>query len=133
MNVVEVVAAVIVCSECVLAMQKGAGPWRGRWEFPGGKVEPGESPEEALRREIAEELRMNIRVERFLRTVEYDYPKFHLRMHAYLCCIEEGAPHLEEHEAALWVRAEGLDALPWLPADVGLLEDVKACLTKAAE
>lgn len=132
MKYVEVVAAVVVCSKCVLVTQRASGPWRGKWEFPGGKVEPGESLQGALLREIQEELRMDVSVDRFLRTVEYDYPEFHLTLHAFLCSIVAGEPHLEEHSAALWLRTENLDALPWLPADACLLEDVKACLGESA-
>ena len=92
------------------------------WEFPGGKVESGESPEEALKREIQEELETKIVVERFITTVEYDYPKFHLIMHCYLCCIESGNLILKEHEAAKWLRKSDLYSVDWLPADKAVVD-----------
>ena len=107
MKTVEVVAAIIVRDGCVFATQRGYGAWKDWWEFPGGKIEPGESPEAALVREIREELSAEIVVDRFLTTVEWDYPEFHLKMHCFLCSLagSEGGSglHLNEHEAARWL------------------------------
>lgn len=128
MNTIDVVAAVIRVGNRVLATQRGYGEWRGSWEFPGGKTEPGESPSQALVREIREELCLHIHVGRLLRTIEYDYPTFHLRMHCYLCEMAGGRLTLEEHEAALWVGADDLEKLDWLPADRELLPELRACL-----
>ncbi|HIX19159.1 MAG TPA: (deoxy)nucleoside triphosphate pyrophosphohydrolase [Candidatus Akkermansia intestinigallinarum] len=128
MKTIDVVAAVIRVGNRVLATQRGYGEWRGSWEFPGGKTEPGESPSQALVREIREELCLHIHVGRLLRTIEYDYPTFHLRMHCYLCEMAGGRLTLEEHEAALWVGADDLEKLDWLPADRELLPELRACL-----
>lgn len=118
MKTIEVVAAIIHDVDGrIFATQRGYGEMKDGWEFPGGKVESGESPEEALEREILEELDTKIVVERFITTVEYDYPKFHLIMHCYLCCIESGNLILKEHEAARWLTKEQLDSVDWLPAD----------------
>ena len=106
----------------IFATQRGYGPWRGWWEFPGGKIEAGESPEEALKREIAEELETQIEIERLLRVVEYDYPEFHLSMHCYRCQLSGPAPRLKEHEAACWLAPEELGSVRWLPADLQLIE-----------
>ena len=95
------------------------------WEFPGGKMEVGESPEEALKREIREELSADISVDKFLCTVEYDYPKFGLKMHCYICSLQTGALHLNEHEAARWLTKDNLDSVKWLPADEIVIEDVR--------
>ena len=122
MNQIEVVAAIIHDTQSrIFATQRGYGEWKDYWEFPGGKMEPGESPEEALRREIWEELETRIVVERFVQTVEYDYPKFHLTMHCYWCRVESGSLTLKEHEAAKWLSQDQLDNLNWLPADKALL------------
>ena len=115
---IEVVAALIVKEGRVFATQRGYGPWKDWWEFPGGKMEPGESREDALRREIAEELSCAIVVGDLLDTVEWDYPEFHLTMHCFLCALDGAAPHLNEHEAARWLSA---GSVHWLPADYGLL------------
>ncbi len=125
---VDVVCAVIVHDGMVFATQRGYGDYKDWWEFPGGKVEAGESPEDALKREIREELETEILVERYLDTVEYDYPSFHLSMRCYLCSILSGGLHLVEHEAARWVPEEELDEIPWLPADRALLPSVLTCL-----
>ena len=118
MKHIEVVAAIIHDTQCrIFATQRGYGEWKDYWEFPGGKMEPGEHPEEALRREIWEELETRIVVERFVQTVEYDYPKFHLTMHCYWCHIESGSLTLKEHEAARWLSQDQLDSVNWLPAD----------------
>ena len=118
MKTIEVVAAIIEHEGKYLATQRGYGEWKGFWEYPGGKIEPEESREEALIREIREELRMEIVPEQWLCTTEYDYPTFHLTMHCYLCRIVEGTPQLTEHLAAQWLSPEELHSVPWLPADV---------------
>lgn len=118
MKQVEVVAAIIRDTEGrVFATQRGYGDYKDFWEFPGGKMEAGESPEDALKREIWEELETRIAVERLVQTVEWDYPKFHLTMHCFLCHIESGNLTLKEHEAARWLPKEQLDSVEWLPAD----------------
>ncbi|MCR5758810.1 MAG: (deoxy)nucleoside triphosphate pyrophosphohydrolase [Bacteroidales bacterium] len=125
MKTIEVVAAVIRKGDRIFATQRGYGEWKDYWEFPGGKVEPGESPEEALKREIREELSTEINVDRFLCTVEYDYPKFHLTMHCYLCSLLTDALHLNEHEAARWLHEDELDSIEWLPADMEVVRCLK--------
>ena len=118
MKRIEVVAAIIHDSEGrVFATQRGYGEWKDWWEFPGGKMEAGETPEEALRREIWEELETRIVVERLVKTVEWDYPQFHLTMHCYLCHVESGHLELKEHEAAKWLNRDELECVDWLPAD----------------
>jgi 8-oxo-dGTP diphosphatase len=151
MKQIEVVAAIIHDSEGrIFATQRGYGDYKDGWEFPGGKMEPGESPEEALKREIWEELETKIVVERLVQTVEYDYPKlangracsrsedskqalassrstaaFHLTMHCFLCSIESGSLILKEHEAARWLKPEELDSVDWLPADRIVIDKLK--------
>ena len=110
----------------IFATQRGYGDWKDWWEFPGGKMEAGETPEEALKREIREELSTEISVDEFLCTVEYDYPKFHLTMHCYLCSLLTEALHLNEHEAAKWLTKNELDSVKWLPADVEVVEVIKS-------
>ncbi len=127
MKTIEVVAAIIVQDNMVFATQRGYGDFKDGWEFPGGKVEPGESPQEALVREIEEELDATIEVGEHLCTVDYDYPKFHLTMHCFICSIKEGALHLNEHEAARWLGRDELWSVDWLPADI---EVVKALENK---
>ena len=122
MKTIEVVAAVIRKDDKIFATQRGYGEWKDWWEFPGGKMEPGETPEEALKREIHEELSTDISVDEFLCTVEYDYPKFHLVMHCYMCSLLTGSLHLNEHEAAKWLGREKLTSVKWLPADVEVIE-----------
>ena len=118
MKRIEVVAAIIHDSEGrVFATQRGYGEWKDWWEFPGGKMESGETPEEALRREIWEELETRIVVERLVKTVEWDYPQFHLTMHCYLCHVESGHLELKVHEAAKWLNRDELECVDWLPAD----------------
>jgi 8-oxo-dGTP diphosphatase len=128
MNKIQVVAAIICKEGRVFATQRGYGDWKDWWEFPGGKMEAGEGPEEALVREIREELSAEISVDRFLRTVEFDYPSFHLTMHCFLCSLKGEALHLNEHEAARWLAPEDLDSVRWLPADDALLPDLRAIL-----
>ena len=126
MKYIEVVAAIIRDGEGrIFATQRGYGEWKDWWEFPGGKMEPGETPEEALRREIWEELETRIAVENLLQTVEWDYPTFHLTMHCYRCHVESGALTLKEHEAARWLTTDELDSVRWLPADVQIIGKLK--------
>lgn len=126
MKQIEVVAAIIHDADNrIFATQRGYGDMKDGWEFPGGKMEPGESPEDALKREIWEELETKIEVERFVTTVEWDYPKFHLTMHCYWCSVESGCLTLKEHEAARWLNRDQLDSVDWLPADVLVVEAIK--------
>jgi len=118
---IEVVAAIIRKGDKVFATQRGYGEWKDWWEWPGGKMEPGETPEQALVREIREELSTDIRIDKFLQTVEWDYPQFHLTMHCYMCSLLTEALHLNEHEAARWLDKDTLPTVRWLPADEGLL------------
>ena len=122
MKNIEVVAAIIRKGDKIFATQRGYGEWKDWWEFPGGKMELGETPEEALKREIKEELSADISVEEFLTTVEYDYPAFHLTMHCYLCTLLDEAMHLNEHEAARWLSKAELRSVKWLPADLEVVE-----------
>lgn len=119
---IEVVAAIIVRDRRIFATQRGYGEWKDWWEFPGGKIEPGETPEDALKREIREELATEIEVDELLTTVEYDYPKFHLTMHCHLCTIISGDLSLLEHEDARWLALDELDCVKWLPADKDVIE-----------
>lgn len=125
MKQIEVVAAIIRKDGRIFATQRGYGEWKDWWEFPGGKMEAGETAEEALKREIREELSAEINVEELFCTVEYDYPKFHLTMHCYLCTLLTDAMHLNEHEAARWLAKGELDSVKWLPADLQLIEQLK--------
>jgi len=123
MKQIEVVAAIIHDEQNrVFATQRGYGEWKDYWEFPGGKMEPGESAQEALKREIWEELETRIVIERFVRTVEWDYPTFHLTMHCFWCRVESGCLTLKEHEAARWLGGDELRSVEWLPADLQLLD-----------
>ena len=129
MKRIEVVAAIIHDAEGrIFATQRGYGEFKDGWEFPGGKMEAGETPEEALRREIWEELETRIEVERLVQTVEWDYPQFHLTMHCYLCRVESGRLELKEHEAARWLEKEELDEVDWLPADLQIIDKLKKYL-----
>lgn len=121
MKRIEVVAAIICQDNHIFATQRGYGDFKDGWEFPGGKVELGETPEAALVREIREELAVEISVGELLTTVEYDYPKFHLTMHCYLCQLTGGELRLLEHEAARWLGKGELYSVEWLPADVGVI------------
>ena len=125
MKHVEVVAAIIQRDGLVYVTQRGYGEWKDWWEFPGGKVESGESCEAALIREIREELTVEIQVEQRLCTVEYDNPTFHLVMHCYFCKLASGHLTLLEHEAARWLSPQELDAVEWLPADKVVVEKLK--------
>ena len=126
MKQIEVVAAIIRKGDKIFATQRGYGEWKDWWEFPGGKMEAGETPEEALKREIREELSTEISVDEFLYTVDYDYPQFHLTMHCYLCSLMTDSLHLNEHEAARWLSKDELDSVKWLPADVKVVELLKS-------
>ena len=129
MRQIEVVAAIIVKDNKVFATQRGYGEWKDFWEFPGGKIDAGETPEEALRREIKEELDTEIAVGELFTTINYDYPTFHITMHCYLCTIENGSLTLLEHEAAKWLSLEQLDSVTWLPADLLVIAELqKPCI-----
>ena len=121
MKTVNVVAAVIRDRGRVFATQRGYGENKDGWEFPGGKIEHGETPQQALVREIEEELDTRIEVGELLTVIEYDYPAFHLRMQCFWCRIVEGTPVLKEHEAARWLGLENLDSVDWLPADRAII------------
>ena len=124
MKTIIVVAAIIIDHGKVFATQRGYGEFKDGWEFPGGKIEVGETPEDAIVREIKEELDTEIQVMEWLDTVEYDYPKFHLSMDCFICKIKTGDLILKEHEAAKWLTKENLDSVDWLPADQGLIEKI---------
>ena len=150
MKQIEVVAAIIRKEDKIFATQRGYGEWKDWWEFPGGKMEAGETPEEALVREIREELSAEVSVDEFLCTVEYDYPTlasgracshseepklallssrstaaFHLTMHCYICSLLTESLHLNEHEAAKWLTKDELDNVRWLPADLNVIQELK--------
>ena len=125
MKTIEVVAAIIRKGDKIFATQRGYGDFKDWWEFPGGKMEVGESPEIALIREIKEELDIDISVDAFIDTIDYDYSKFHLTMHCFWCSVESGALTLKEHEAARWLTKDQLDSVDWLPADLVVVEDIK--------
>ena len=124
MRTIEVVAAVICRENKVFATQRGYGEFKDWWEFPGGKIEIGEKSEEALKREIREELHTEISVDKFLTTVEYDYPKFHLVMYCYICHVIKGELELVEAEDARWLGEENLDVVNWLPADMMVVKEI---------
>ena len=124
MKQIEVVAAVIRRGNEIFATQRGYGEFKDWWEFPGGKMEAGESPEEALKREIREELDATIEVGELIQTVEWDYPSFHLTMHCFWCELACEALHLNEHEAAAWLSADNLGSVKWLPADRDILVEI---------
>ena len=124
MKTIKVVAAIIIKDGQVFATQRGYGEFKGWWEFPGGKMETGESPQEALKREIREELDAEVEVRELLETVEWDYPNFHLIMHCFICSLLSESLHLNEHEAATWLTHETLRSVKWLPADEILLDRV---------
>ena len=128
MKTIEVVAAIIIKDGKVFATQRGYGEWKGWWEFPGGKMEPGESLQEALKREIREELEAEIAVGELLETVEWDYPAFHLTMHCFVCSLISKDMRLNEHEAAAWLTKETLHTVKWLPADEGLIPMIAVIL-----
>ena len=122
---IEVVAAIIRKGDKIFATQRGYGEWKDWWEFPGGKIEPGETPQQALHREIREELDADIEVGELLRTIDYDYPAFHLTMHCFKCKLSESHVTLLEHEAAQWLSPSELHSVCWLPADEEIIEELK--------
>lgn len=126
MKIIRVVAAVISSDNKIFATARGYGEFKGQWEFPGGKIEPEETPEEALTREIKEELDTDIKVGKFIHTIEYDYPAFHLSMDCFWCEVIEGDLILKEAEDARWLTKEQLYDVNWLPADLSLIEKIKA-------
>ena len=128
MKTVRVVAAIIIENDKVFATQRGYGVFKDGWEFPGGKIEPGETPEEAIVREIKEELDTEVEVIELLDTVEYDYPNFHLSMGCFICKIKSGDLVLKEHEAAKWLTKDTLGSVEWLPADMGLVREIEKYL-----
>ena len=128
MKTVRVVAAIIIENDKVFATQRGYGEFKDGWEFPGGKIEPGETTEEAIVREIKEELDTEVEVIELLDTVEYDYPNFHLSMGCFICKIKSGDLVLKEHEAAKWLTKDTLGSVEWLPADMGLVREIEKYL-----
>ena len=131
MKRIEVVAAVIRNGDRIFATERGYGDWKDWWEFPGGKMEAGETPEGALVREIKEELSAEITVDKFLHTVEWDYPGFHLTLHCFLCSLRSEAVQLNEHEAARWLAMDELESVRWLPADYDLLPVIRREILQA--
>lgn len=122
---VTVAAAIIVDNGKIFATQRGYGKFKDGWEFPGGKIEQGETPQQAAKREVMEELDTEIEVGKLFDTVEYDYPDFHLTMYCFLCTVKSGDLVLKEHQAAKWLTKETLDSVAWLPADIDLIEKLK--------
>ena len=125
MKVVKVVAAIIAQEGRIFATQRGYGEFKDGWEFPGGKIESGETPQQALIREIKEELDTDIAVGDYLTTIEYDYPAFHLSMQCFWCRIVDGTLVLKEHEAARWLDVDHIDSVDWLPADLTIIDLIK--------
>ena len=130
MKTVRVVAAVIKDKDKVFATCRGYGEFKGGWEFPGGKIEEGETPQEALVREIKEELEAEIEVGQLIDTIEYDYPNFHLSMDCFWAEIKSGQLVLKEAEAAKWLSREELDSVEWLPADITLIDKIRKNLAE---
>ncbi|MBR5016691.1 MAG: (deoxy)nucleoside triphosphate pyrophosphohydrolase [Spirochaetia bacterium] len=128
MKTIHVVAAIIIKDHKLFATQRGYGEFKDGWEFPGGKIESGETPQEALKREIREELVTEIEVNSYIDTIEYDYPTFHLSMDCYLCSVVSGKLELLEHENAAWLSKETLNSVKWLPADTSILDRIEKLL-----
>lgn len=128
MKTIHVVAAIIKDGNKIFATQRGYGEFKDGWEFPGGKVEKGETSEQAIVREIKEELDTTIQVEKYFDTVEYDYPNFHLSMDCFICTIQKGNLTLLEHESAKWLNKDTLHSVDWLPADLGLISKLEQIL-----
>lgn len=126
MKRIEVVAGIIKSGEKIFATQRGYGEFKGFWEFPGGKIEANETRKQALARELKEELAIDVKVENFLCTINYDYPTFHLTMHCFYCSIVKGELTLLEHQSAKWLKTNELDSVKWLPADIKVIEILKA-------
>ena len=129
MKTIRVVAAVIRKDDRIFATQRGYGEFKDGWEFPGGKIEPGETPQQAVDREIREELDATVKVGDLIDTIEYDYPAFHLSMDCFWCEVVSGELKLLEAEAAKWLTKEELDSVQWLPADVTLIDKIKSCMS----
>lgn len=125
MKTIEVVAAIIKHENKILATRRSYGEFENMWEFPGGKIEPSETREEALIREIQEELEVDINVDEFLTTIDYDYSTFHLTMHCFICNIKSGELHLNAHNAAKWITEDEMNSLNWVPADVLVVDKLK--------
>ncbi len=130
MKTIRVVAAVIRDKEKIFATARGYGEFKGQWEFPGGKIEQGETPQEALKREIKEELATEIEVGELIHTIEYDYPTFHLSMDCFWCSIREGKLILLEAEDAKWLTKDLLRSVQWLPADLELINIIESTMTE---
>ena len=128
MRSIEVVAAIIIEDGKLFTTQRGYGKFKDGWEFPGGKIEPNETKEAALERELWEELAIKTKAEKLVKTIDYDYPDFHITMHCFLTRIVEGTPKLLEHENAKWVTKNEIDSVDWLPADLEIIDDVKNLL-----
>ena len=130
MKTVKVVAAVIRCEDKIFATARGYGDFKGQWEFPGGKIEPGENPQQALVREIKEELDTEIAVGELITTIEYDYPTFHLSMDCFWCSVVSGELVLKEAQEARWLSVDQLNSVKWLPADIEILDIIKIMLAE---
>lgn len=126
MKKIEVVAAIIKKDNKYFVTQRGHGKLKGKWEFPGGKIEAGETREEALKREIMEELGVDISVDKHFHTIEHTYSDCHIILHCYLCTVVKGKIELLEHSDAKWLDAEHIDQVDWLPADIDIIEKIKA-------
>lgn len=129
-KIVRVVAAIVKDGERILAMQRGHGEFQGKWEFPGGKIEVGETSRMALYREMKEEMEADVEIGELVHTVEYNYPDFHLSMDCFFCTIPSGKWKMKEHLDARWLKKEELDSVEWLPADVELIEILKRRMGK---